>query len=87
MAHRFGSLFAIAAMLAAVNDYLSSRAPIETAEAAKAWQHVSLNATDGETIWIKIEPYLWDTRKDYPLWEGATSPTQTLTLEDWRALP
>lgn len=50
-------------------------------------QHVILNANDGETIWIKNEPYLWDTRKDYPLWEGATSPTQTLTLEDWRALP
>ncbi len=50
-------------------------------------QHIILNANDGETIWIKNEPYLWDTRKDYPLWEGATSPTQTLTLEDWRALP
>ncbi len=50
-------------------------------------QHVILNANDGETIWIKNEPYLWDTRKDYPLWEGATAPTQTLTLEDWRALP
>ncbi len=35
---------AIAAMLAALNDYLLSRAPIEQAEAAKAWQHGSLNA-------------------------------------------
>ncbi|MFT3875037.1 MAG: iron chelate uptake ABC transporter family permease subunit [Propioniciclava sp.] len=35
---------AIAAMLAAVNDYLISRAPLESAEAAKAWQHGSLNA-------------------------------------------
>lgn len=50
-------------------------------------QHVILNANDGETIWMQNEPYLWDTRKDYPLWEGATAPTQTLTLADWRALP
>ncbi len=50
-------------------------------------QHVILNANDGETIWIKNEPYLWDARKGYPAWEGATSPTQTITLDDWRALP
>lgn len=43
---------AIAAMLAAVNDYLISRAPIETAEAAKAWQHGSLNAI----TWAPIAP-------------------------------
>ncbi|WP_369374516.1 FecCD family ABC transporter permease [Promicromonospora sp. Populi] len=35
---------AVAAMLAAVNDYLISRASIETAEAARAWQYGSLNA-------------------------------------------
>lgn len=35
---------AVAAMLAAVNDYLLSRSDIEDAEAAKAWQHGSLNA-------------------------------------------
>lgn len=35
---------AIAAMLAALNDYVLSRAPIEQAEAAKAWQYGSLNA-------------------------------------------
>lgn len=35
---------AIAAMLAAANDYLLSRAPIEDAEVARAWQHGSLNA-------------------------------------------
>lgn len=43
---------AVAAMLAAVNDYLISRAPIETAEAAKAWQHGSLNAI----TWAPIAP-------------------------------
>ncbi|PXA67999.1 FecCD family ABC transporter permease [Cryobacterium arcticum] len=35
---------AVAAMLAASNDYLISRASIEDAEAAKAWQYGSLNA-------------------------------------------
>lgn len=35
---------AVAAMLAAVNDYLISRASIEAAESAKAWQYGSLNA-------------------------------------------
>ena len=50
-------------------------------------QHIILNANDGETIWLKNEPFLWDERKGYPAWEGATSPTQTLTLDDWRALP
>ena len=48
-------------------------------------QHVILNANDGETIWVKNEPFLWGTK--YPLWEGFTSPTQTVTLETWRALP
>ncbi|SKA80997.1 iron complex transport system permease protein [Agreia bicolorata] len=35
---------AVAAMLAATNDYLVSRADIENAEVAKAWQYGSLNA-------------------------------------------
>lgn len=43
---------AVAAMLAAVNDYLLSRAPIEAAEAAKAWQYGSLNAIS----WGPIPP-------------------------------
>ncbi len=43
---------AIGAMLAAVNDYLLSRAPIEAAETAKAWQHGSLNAIS----WLPILP-------------------------------
>ena len=34
---------AIAAMISAVNEYLISRAPLESAEAAKAWQFGSLN--------------------------------------------
>lgn len=50
-------------------------------------QHVILNANDGETIWMLNEPYLWRGRAVYPAWEGATSPTQTITLDDWRALP
>ncbi|MEA3308345.1 MAG: CARDB domain-containing protein, partial [Chloroflexota bacterium] len=45
-------------------------------------QHVILNANDGETIWMRNEPYLWGDK--YPQWEGATAPTQTLTLADWQ---
>lgn len=43
---------AVAAMLAAVNDYVISRASIENAESAKAWQHGSLNAIS----WAPILP-------------------------------
>ena len=35
---------AISAMLASVNDYLITRSDLEKAEAAKTWQHGSLNA-------------------------------------------
>ncbi len=49
-------------------------------------QHIILSREDGETVWVRNEPYLWGDDK-YPAWRGATSPTQTLTLEDWRALP
>ncbi|MBN1877926.1 MAG: hypothetical protein JXA33_27140 [Anaerolineae bacterium] len=66
-----------------MQDWVYLLAPIVDIEN----QHIILNANDGETIWVKNEPYLWDARKDYPEWEGATSPTQTITLEDWRALP
>lgn len=42
---------AVAAMLAAVNDYLISRAPLEDAEAAKAWQHGSLHNITWPDVW------------------------------------
>ncbi len=45
-------------------------------------QHIILSTNDGETLWMRNEPYLWGER--YPLWEGATAPTQTLTLDDWQ---
>jgi len=45
-------------------------------------QHVILNANDGETIWMRHEAYLWGDK--YPLWDGATASTQTLTLDDWQ---
>ncbi len=48
-------------------------------------QHVILSTNDGETVWMRNEPFLWD--ESYPAWEGATAPTQTITLDDWRALP
>lgn len=48
-------------------------------------QHAILSANDGETVWMRNEPYLW--AGDYPAWEGAAAPTETITLDDWRALP
>ncbi len=48
-------------------------------------QHVILSTNDGQTVWMRNEPFLWGSK--YPLWEGATSPTQTITLADWRAMP
>ncbi len=48
-------------------------------------QHVILSTNDGQTVWMRNEPFLWGDK--YPMWEGATAPTQTITLDDWRALP
>ncbi len=45
-------------------------------------QHIILHTNDGETVWMRNEPYLWGDR--YPTWRGATAPTQTLTLADWQ---
>ncbi|MBN1934173.1 MAG: hypothetical protein JW934_05895 [Anaerolineae bacterium] len=45
-------------------------------------QHIILHTNDGETVWMRNEPFLWG--EQYPLWESATSPTQTLTLADWQ---
>jgi hypothetical protein len=47
-------------------------------------QHVILSANDGETIWMRNEPFLW-ANSNYPLPVGAPSPTHTYTLEeDWQ---
>jgi hypothetical protein len=46
-------------------------------------QHVILSANDGETIWMRNEPFLWENG-DYPLPAGETSPTRTYTLDDWQ---
>lgn len=43
---------AVAAILSSVNDYLLTRADLETAETAKSWQHGSLNAI----TWTPILP-------------------------------
>ncbi len=48
-------------------------------------QRIILSTNDGETIWVRNEPFLWGNK--YPLWEGASAPTETLTLANWRALP
>ena len=45
-------------------------------------QHVILNANDGETIWLRNEPFLWGGK--YPTPTNATAPTQTYTLDDWQ---
>jgi hypothetical protein len=45
-------------------------------------QHVILSTNDGETIWMRNEPYFWGDPR-YPLPQGVNSPTQTLTLDDW----
>lgn len=45
-------------------------------------QHVILNANDGETIWLRNEPFLWGSK--YPTPTNATAPTQTYTLADWQ---
>lgn len=66
-----------------VRDWVYLLAPIVDYEN----QHVILSANNGETPWMKIEPFLYQTRVNYPLWQGATSPTQTITLADWLALP
>ncbi len=48
-------------------------------------QHEILGDLNGETVWMRNEPFLWD--ESYPAWAGATAPSQTITLDDWRALP
>lgn len=46
-------------------------------------QHVILSANDGETIWMRNEPFLWNN-ENYPLPVGEASPTRTYTLDDWQ---
>jgi len=46
-------------------------------------QHVVLSANDGETIWMRNEPFLWGGEK-YPLPIGETDPARTYTLDDWQ---
>ncbi len=71
-----------AALSPVLTDWVYLIAPIVD----YADQHVILSTNDGETIWVRNEPYLWQSG-NYPLWDGAVAPTQTITIEDWRALP
>jgi hypothetical protein len=61
-----------------LTDWVYLLAPIVDIEN----QHVILNANDGETIWMRNEPFLWNG--DYPTPTAATAPTQTFTLADWQ---
>lgn len=45
-------------------------------------QHVILHTNDGQTVWMRNEPFFWG-HEDYPLPRGVASPTATLTLDDW----
>jgi len=69
---------AVGAMLASVNDYLISRAPLESAEAAKAWQFGSLNAIG----WNQVTPLLIATAVLLPAVFGIARPARILELGD-----
>ncbi len=45
-------------------------------------QHTILATNDGETIWMRNEPFFWGDPR-YPLPRGVDTPTATLTLDDW----
>ncbi|WP_241228119.1 iron chelate uptake ABC transporter family permease subunit [Actinobaculum sp. 352] len=69
---------AIAAMLSSVNDYLVSRADIETAEAARVWQHGSLNVI----TWRSVVPLALGAAVGIPLAMGAGRVLRYLELGD-----
>lgn len=69
---------AVGAMLASVNDYLISRAPIESAEAAKAWQFGSLNII----TWSTVGPLLIASGVLLPLAFLISRPALALDLGD-----
>ncbi len=69
---------AIGTMLAALNDYLISRAPLESAEAARAWEFGSLNAV----TWKLVGPLVVVAVVLLALLPLAVRPLQILDLGD-----
>lgn len=69
---------ALAQMLGSFNDYLLSRATIESAEAAKAWQYGSLNAVS----WPQVRPLALGAALLLPLVVGLVRPTRVLEMGD-----
>lgn len=67
---------AVAAMLSSVNDYLVSRADLETAEAARVWQHGSLNVIS----WRNVIPLMVGAAVGIPLAAGAGRALRYLEL-------
>lgn len=69
---------AVGAMLASINDYLISRAPIESAEAARTWQFGSL----GGIAWAQTTPLLITGIALLLIVPGASRSLQLLALGD-----
>ncbi|MBM7365463.1 FecCD family ABC transporter permease [Gordonia hydrophobica] len=69
---------AVGAMLASVNDYLITRADIEAAETARAWQFGSLNAIS----WTQVWPLLLAVAVLIPLTLAVSRPLAALEMGD-----
>lgn len=69
---------ALSQMLSATNNYLLSRATIQDAEAAKAWQYGSLNAIG----WAQVRPLVLAAALLLPLVVWFTRPAGVLELGD-----
>ncbi|BDA63619.1 enterobactin ABC transporter permease [Actinomyces capricornis] len=69
---------ALSEMLSAFNDYLISRATIESAEAAKAWQFGSLNAIS----WDQVRPLMVGAGLLLPLMAVLCRPAGALEMGD-----
>ena len=69
---------ALAEMLAALNDYLLSRATIESAEVAKAWQFGSLNAIS----WGQVTPLIVGAALLLPFIALLSRPAGALEMGD-----
>nr|WP_103061942.1 iron chelate uptake ABC transporter family permease subunit [Actinomyces qiguomingii] len=69
---------ALSQTLSALNDYLLSRATIQEAEVARAWQYGSLNAI----TWVQVRPLILAAALLIPLSIGLGRPAAVLELGD-----